>query len=72
MNKFFETIQNIWKIKELRERILFTLALLAVYRIGSFIVLPGVNSAKLESAVSNNNADLIGLINTFTLSLIHI
>ena len=66
MNKFFETIQNIWKIKELRERILFTLALLAVYRIGSFIVLPGVNSAKLESAVSNNNADLIGLINTFT------
>ena len=66
MNKFFETLQNIWKIKELRDRILFTLALLAVYRIGSFIVLPGVNAEQLAAAVGNQNNDLLGLINTFT------
>ena len=66
MNKFIETLQNIWKIKELKERILFTLALLAVYRIGSFIVLPGVNSAALQSAMSNRDNDILGLINTFT------
>ena len=67
MNKFFETLSNIWKIGELKTRILFTLALLAIYRIGSFIVLPGVNSAALENAVSQRgNNDILGLINTFT------
>lgn len=67
MNKFIETLKNIWKIKELRERIIFTLGLLLVYRIGSFIVLPGVNSAALETAVSQRGAnDILGLINTFT------
>jgi preprotein translocase subunit SecY len=66
MNKFIETLQNIWKIKELKERILFTLALLAVYRIGSFIVLPGVNSEALQSSLSNQDNSLLGLINTFT------
>ncbi len=66
MNKFIETLQNIWKIKELKQRILFTLALLAVYRIGSFIVLPGVNSEALQSSLSNQDNSLLGLINTFT------
>ena len=67
MNKFIETLQNIWKIKELKGRILFTLALLAVYRVGSFIVLPGVNSDALKAAVSTRgNNDILGLINTFT------
>lgn len=67
MNKFIETIKNIWKIKELRNRILFTLALLAVYRVGSFIVLPGVNSEALETAVSQRGTnDILGLINNFT------
>ncbi len=66
MNRFIETLQNIWKIEELRNRILFTLVLLAIYRLGSFIVLPGVNSAALENAVSNNSNDILGLINTFT------
>ena len=67
MNKFIETLQNIWKIKELKGRILFTLALLAVYRVGSFIVLPGVNSDAHKAAVSTRgNNDILCLINTFT------
>ncbi len=65
MNKFIETFKNIWKIDELRNRILFTLLILGIYRIGSFIVLPGVNSDALEQSMTNNN-DLLGLINIFT------
>ena len=67
MKKFIETIQNIWKIKELRNRILFTLAMLAVYRLGTFIVLPGVNPGALAQAASARGAnDILGLINAFT------
>ena len=67
MKKFIETLKNIWKIKELRERILFTLGMLAVFRFGSYVVLPGVDPAKLEAAASGRAAnDLLGLINIFT------
>ena len=66
MNKFIETIKNIWKIDELRGRILFTLLILAVYRLGSFIVLPGVNPDVLDNAASSNGQGLLGLINIFT------
>ncbi len=67
MNKFFETIKNIWSIKELRDKILFTLMILAVYRFGSYIVLPGVNAAALDaSSVGRKANDLLQLINTFT------
>ena len=67
MNKFIETIKNIWKIDELRGRILFTLLILAVYRLGSFIVLPGVNPDVLDSASSGSAGQgLLGLINIFT------
>jgi preprotein translocase subunit SecY len=65
--KFFTVLKNIWSIKELRERILFTLALLLVYRIGTFVVLPGVVPAALDKAAQNRGAnDLLGLINVFT------
>jgi len=67
MGKFFETIKNIWSIKELKDRILYTMLLLFVYRLGSFIVLPGVNSKALSDAISQNSGnDLLSLINTFT------
>jgi len=67
MKKFIETLQNIWKIKELRERILFTLFILLIYRIGSFIVLPGVDVAALEAAnATRGTNDILGLINAFT------
>jgi preprotein translocase subunit SecY len=65
--KFIQTLKNIWGITELRTRILFTLGLLLVYRIGCFIVLPGVVPAALKTATDGRKAtDLLGLINTFT------
>jgi preprotein translocase subunit SecY len=65
--KFFTVLKNIWSIKELRERILFTLALLLIYRVGTFIVLPGVVPAALDKAAQNRSSnDLLGLINVFT------
>ncbi|RMG79502.1 MAG: preprotein translocase subunit SecY, partial [Bacteroidetes bacterium] len=66
MNKLIKTLKNIWSITELRKRILFTFALLAVYRFGSFVVLPGVVPSVLEKATTNNTGDLLGLINIFT------
>ncbi|MBK9256767.1 MAG: preprotein translocase subunit SecY [Saprospiraceae bacterium] len=67
MNKFIETIKNIWSIKELRDKILFTLIILAVFRFGSFVVLPGVNYEALDAASTTRGAnDLLKLINTFT------
>jgi len=65
--KFFTVLKNIWSIKELRDRILFTLALLLIYRVGTFIVLPGVVPAALDKASQNRGGnDLLGLINIFT------
>ena len=67
MKKFITTLQNIWKIKELRNRILFTLGMLFVFRFGSYVVLPGVIPAVLKNATSNASPnDLLGLINVFT------
>jgi len=66
MKQFITTIQNIWKIEELRKRILFTLGMLFVFRVGSFIPLPGVDPTKLEQASATNTGDLLGLINMFT------
>ena len=64
MKNFIQTLRNIWDIKELRNKLLYTVALLAIYRLGSYLVLPGVNASKLET--TNNNTDLLGLINSFT------
>ncbi len=68
MKRLITTLKNIWKIKELRNRILFTLGLLMVYRFGSYIVLPGVIPSVLESAAQNRSTpnDLLGLLNVFT------
>ena len=67
MKNFIETLGNIWKIKELRDRILFTLGLLAVYRLGSFVPLPGVDEMKLIGLSQAADANgLLGLLNSFT------
>lgn len=67
MKNFINTIKHIFKIKELRDRILFTLLMVAVYRLGSFIVLPGVMPDVLKNMTSGRSSnDLLGLINTFT------
>ncbi len=63
MKKLFSTLSNIWKIEELRVRILYTLLILLVYRIGSFIVLPGVDPNSLDSGEAKSG--LLGLLNMF-------
>ena len=65
MKNFFQTIKNIWSIEELRQRILTTLALLLVFRIGSYIVLPGVDAARLAAA-NEGGGGLADLLNLFT------
>jgi preprotein translocase subunit SecY len=65
MKSFIDTIKNIWRIEELRKRILITLGLLLVYRIGSFIVLPGVDSARLGSGTTGGSG-LVDLLSIFT------
>jgi len=67
MKKFITTIQNIWKIKELRERIGWTLLMLFVFRLCSFVVLPGVNPSVLSNAGKQGSSqDILGIINMFT------
>ncbi len=64
--KFIETIKNIYNIQELRSRILFTLGMILIYRLGSFVVLPGVDPASLVKLASQANEGLLGLINMFS------
>src|SRR5215207_11400450 len=66
MKGLIDTVKNIWRIEELRNRILITLGLLLVYRIGSFIVLPGVNSAALASGAASGGTGLVDLLSIFT------
>src|SRR5690554_5402622 len=66
MKRFIETIKNILSIEELRQRILTTLGLLLVYRLGSYVVLPGVDSAALEAAnAGGTGGGIMDLINIF-------
>ena len=68
--KFVETLKNIYKIEELRKRILYTLGLLLVYRLGCFVVIPGINpnalgeGSALASQLEGNG--LLGLLNVFS------
>ncbi len=66
MKNFFDTISNIWKIEELRSRILITLGLLLVYRFGCQIVLPGIDSTQLAELASGTDQGIFGLLNAFT------
>ncbi len=65
MKNFINTLKNIWKIEELRGRILNTLGFILIYRLGSYIVLPGVDSIALHDANQNANEGIVGLINIF-------
>lgn len=64
MKEFIKTIKNIWSVEELKKRIIYTLLLILVYRIGSYIILPGINS---DALVANSSGDggILGLINIF-------
>jgi len=66
MKSLITTLKNIFSIKELKDRILYTLLLLLIFRIGTEIVLPGVRADVLKSATNANANDLLGLLNIFT------
>jgi len=66
MRKAIETIKNIWKIEDLRQRILITILFVAIYRFGSFIVLPGINPAMLAKLHEQTSEGLLGLLNMFS------
>ncbi|WP_435137476.1 preprotein translocase subunit SecY [Formosa sp. A9] len=64
--KFIETLKNVWKIEELRNRIILTVGLLLVYRFGAQVVLPGIDAAQLEALQDSTDSGLLGLLNAFT------
>ena len=66
MKKFIQTIKNIFKIEELRNRIGYTLLLLLVYRLGSFIVLPGIDASQLANMQDFAQGGLVGLLDMFS------
>ena len=65
MKRFIQTIQNIWKIEDLRKRILYTLGLIFIYRLGSYVVLPGVDPIQLESISRQGAEGIFGLLDLF-------
>ena len=66
MKKFIETLKNIWKVEDLRSRILITLLFAAIYRFGSFVVLPGINPAMLDKLQSQTQGGLMSLLDMFS------
>ena len=63
MRKLIATIKNIWTIEDLRNRILTALGLIAIYRLGSFVVIPGVDPSQLAALQDQTSEGLLGLLN---------
>jgi preprotein translocase subunit SecY len=66
MRAFIETIKNIFKIEDLRQRILYTLGILLVYRLGSYIVLPGIDPNALAGMKAQTEGGVMGLLDMFS------
>jgi preprotein translocase subunit SecY len=66
MKAFIETIKNIFKIEDLRARILYTLGILAIYRLGSFVTLPGIDPAQLTALQEQTADGILGLLDMFS------
>jgi preprotein translocase subunit SecY len=66
MKRFIDTLKNIWRIEELRGKLLLTLGLLLIYRVGSNVVLPGVDPESLAQLQSQTSEGLLGILNAFT------
>src|SRR6478672_13016750 len=64
VKKLIQTIKNIWSIEELRTKIIVTLTLILIYRVGVHVVLPGIDPNKLTNVGGTNNG-LLGLFDTF-------
>ncbi|MFM7022356.1 MAG: preprotein translocase subunit SecY [Flavobacteriales bacterium] len=66
MKRFIQTIKNIWSIDDLRQKIVTTLVLVLIYRVGSYIIIPGVDSDALQAAHPSEGSGLVALIAGFT------
>ena len=66
MKKFIEDLKNCWKVEDLRQRLLITLLFVAIYRFGSFVVLPGINPGMLEKLQSQTAGGLLSLLDMFS------
>ncbi len=66
MNQFFEAFANMFRIADLRRRILFTLGILAVYRLGAFLPTPGINTDVLTQLFQQNQGSVLGIIDLFS------
>ena len=66
MKKFIETLKNCWRVEDLRQRLLITLLFTAIYRFGSFIVLPGIDSNELGRLQSQTAGGLMSLLDMFS------
>ena len=68
MKRFFETLKNIWKIEDLRSRILYTLGIILIYRLGTHIVLPGINPVIISEMANSRQGGtgILDLLNLFT------
>src|SRR5216684_1366224 len=66
MNRFIEAVKNMFRIEDLRNRVLFTLALLGVYRIGAHIFTPGINNAVLEQLFQQSAGSVLGIFDLFS------
>src|SRR5664279_5273635 len=65
MNKLIEAFANIFRVPDLRKRLLFALAMLAVYRLGSHIPTPGINLQRWEEYMSSNAGSIFGFFDLF-------
>ena len=63
--KFLEAFANVFRIPDLRKRVLFTLALLAVYRLGGHVPTPGINILRWEEIFSRNSGGIFGFFDLF-------
>ena len=66
MRKAIETLKNIWKIEDLRQRILITILFIAIYRFGSYVVLPGIDPTMLSKLHQQTSEGLLALLNMFS------
>ncbi len=66
MKKLIETLKNCWRVEDLRQRLLVTLLFTAIYRFGSFVVLPGIDPAKLDQLQSQTAGGLMSLLDMFS------
>lgn len=66
MKKIIETLKNIWRIEDLKKRLLITLLFVAIYRLGSFVVIPGIDPAQLAKLHQQTSTGLMSLLNMFS------